>query len=103
MAAVPSASIEEVNEVLSNSLRGVGAVTDAWISALHATYDVWLVVEPVDMAAERELYALVNPLYERFPQTAFSLHILNPQMFDDLDPSSIVPARAHHVELRTPA
>lgn len=103
MSTVPSVSIDEVSAALSEALQGVSAVGSAWVSSQHDAYDVWLLVEPVDMAAERELYALVDPLYARFPKTPFSLHVLNPRMFDDLDPETVVPARAQPVGLHAPA
>ena len=66
-------------------------------------YDLWLLVQPIDLAAERDLYGLVDQMYERFPSSRFSLHILNPETFADLIPDRIVPARAHRVGLRAPA
>jgi hypothetical protein len=97
MSAVPSASIEDVSAALPKALHGVEHVSDAWVSFQQDTYDVWLLIEPLDLTAERELYALEDPLYERFPGATFSLHILNPQTFVDLVPEAIVPAGAYHV------
>jgi hypothetical protein len=73
------------------------------VSSTPECYDLWLLVQPIDLAAERELYALVDRMYERFPSARFSLHILNPETFVNLVPESIVQARARQVRLRTSA
>ena len=65
-------------------------------------FDLWLLTSPLDMAAERELCAVVDPMYVRFPSPTFTLHILNPELFVDLRPEAIIPSRAQRVELRSP-
>jgi len=103
MTVAPSVSITKIGDVFAAALRDVDVARDAWVSSTHDAYDLWLLVQPIDMAAEGELYALVDRLYERFPSTRFSLHILNPETFTDLIPETIVPAQAHHVGLRASA
>lgn len=76
---------------------------DAWVSTTPDCYDLWLLVQSIDLAAERDLYALVDRMHERFPSSRFSLHIHNPETFVNLVPESIVPAHARHVGLRASA
>ncbi len=97
MADRPSASVDEVRSVFFAALRDMPAAHDAWISAQDGGYDPWLLIEPSDIAQERQFYALVAPLYEAFPTTVFMLHVLNPSMFDNLVPDRIVPRSAQHI------
>ena len=103
MTVAPRVSIEEVSAIFAEALRDVAVAREAWVSSTYDAYDLWLLVEPIDLAAERELYAVVDRLYEHFPLIGFSLYILNPETFVDLAPETIVPARAHHVALRASA
>ena len=103
MAVASSVSIEKVSKAFAAELRGVDVARDAWVSTASDAYDLWLLVQPVDLAAERDLYALADRMYDRFPSSRFSLHVLNPATFVNLVPESIVPARARHVGLRASA
>lgn len=103
MAVVPRVSIEKVGKVFATELRAVDVVRDAWVSTTTDGYDLWLLVQPIDLAAERDLYALVDRMYEQFPSARFSLHVLNPATFVNLVPESIVPSQARQVGLRASA
>src|SRR5689334_15212178 len=103
MEVAPRVSTEEVTEVFAEALRGISPARDAWVSAQYDTYDLWLLVDPIDMDEERDLYALEDSLYERFPSAGFFLHVLNPQMFADLRTETIVPAHAYHIGIRASA
>ena len=96
-------SIDKVGNAFAATLRGVDAALDAWVSSTADGYDLWLRVKPIDLAAEREIYALVDPLYARFPSARFMLHVLNPETILDLAPEAIVPAQARHVAVRASA
>lgn len=97
MAETQGVSVESVRAAFATALRGVSAARDAWISAQEEGYDLWLLIEPTDMTQERQLYTVVDPLYDLFPTTGFMLHILNPSTFERLVPESIIPPSAVRV------
>ena len=103
VAVASSVSIDKVSKAFAAEIRGVESARDAWVSTTPDSYDLWLLVQPIDLAAERDLYALVDRMYERFPSSRFSLHVLNPATFVDLVPERIVPAQARRVGLRASA
>lgn len=96
-------SIEKVGRAVAAALRDIEVARDAWVSTTADGYDLWLLVQPIDLAIERDLYALVDRMYERFPSSRFSLHILNPVTFTTLVTENIVPAQAHRIGLRASA
>jgi hypothetical protein len=102
MAVVPRVSIDKAGKHFASVVRDIDVVREAWISGGPEAFDLWLLVESIDMATELELCAVVDPLNERFPSTPFMLHILNPENFVDLRPEAIIPSRAQRVELRAP-
>jgi len=103
MTVARGISTKAVAEVFSGAVRGVASARDAWASVQDGTYDLWLLIEPMDMVEERDLYLLEDALYEHFPSVGFFLHVLNPQMFVDLRPETIVPSHAQHIRIRAPA
>ena len=103
MTVARDISIQKVSTAFAGALQGIDVVRDAWVSTASEAYDLWLLVEPIDLAVERDLYALVDRMYARFPSARFSLHILNPATFIELVPESIVPAQALRVGLRASA
>ena len=90
-------SVDEVRSLFSAALRDVPTARGAWVSSDDDTYHLWLLIEPSDMAQERKLYALVDPLYDSFPSTGFMLHVLNPSTYDSLAPERVVPRSALHI------
>jgi len=92
-------NIDKLSQAFAAALRSIDVARDAWVSNASDDYDLWLLVEPIDLAVERDLYGLVDRLYERFPSSRFSLHILNPETFVNLDPDHSVPDHARHVGL----
>src|SRR5688572_23106282 len=102
MAVVPRVSADKVGKHFASVVRDIDVVREAWVSGGPEAFDLWLLITPLDMAAERDLYALVDRMYERFPSPTFTLRILNPEFFIDLRPEMIVPSRAQRVELRAP-
>jgi hypothetical protein len=73
-------------------------VKELWVSE-HPEAHLWLVVEPIDMDAQRELYHLLDPLYERFPMAEFLVHIRNPNDFRG-DVHQAIPPFAEQISLR---
>ncbi len=100
MGFVPNTTLDEVVRALAKALAGVTSARDAWVSTDDEGFDLWLLIEPLDLDAERPLYTLIDPLEQRFPATGFTLHILNPRTFATLVPASIVPAHARHLGSR---
>ena len=76
MATVSRVSIEKVGKHFASVVRDVEVAREAWVSGGPDAFDLWLLIEPLDMDAERELYAIVDRLYERFPSPTFTLRTL---------------------------
>lgn len=49
---------------------------------------------PIDLSIERDLYALVSQLYDRFPTARIEFHLINPRRYEDFDLEAIVPQKA---------
>ena len=92
-------NIDKLSQAFAAAIRKVDVARDAWVSNASDGYDLWLLVEPIELATERGLYALVDRMYERLPWSRLSLHILNPETFVNLDPDHSVPDHARHVGL----
>ena len=103
MVAARRLSLDNVGDVFADALRDVPVASSAWVSSQHEGYDLWLLVEPIDLGEEQNLCAVVDPLNEHFPSTSFTLHVLNPRTFSKLVPETIVPSRARRVPLHDPA
>jgi len=102
MAVVPHVSIDKVGKHFGTVVRDIDVVREAWVSGGPDAFVLWLLVKPIDMDAERDLCAVVDPMYERFPSTTFTLRMLNPAFFVALRPEAIIPSRAQRVDLRSP-
>ena len=103
MAVAPGVNIDIVGAVFAKAARDQQLAREAWVSARHDEFDLWLLTEPMTLAEERELYGIVDRLYERFPGTDFRLHILNPATFEHLDAANAVPHDARRLGLRPTA
>ena len=103
MAVSSRISIDKVGNAFAASLRSIDAVVDAWVSSTDDGYDLWLQIAPPDLTAEREMYALVDVMYARFPSSRFMLHVLNPETIPNLVPLTIVPTQARRVGVRPSA
>ncbi len=102
MAVAPGVTIETVGRAFAEAAREQQPALEAWVSARHDQFDLWLLVESLTLAEERQLYGIVDRLYERFPGTDFTLHILNPATFEDLDAGTAVPSDARRLGLHPP-
>jgi hypothetical protein len=102
VATVSRVSIDKVSKHFASVVRDLDVVKEAWVSGGQDDFYLWLLVTPLDMDAERELCAVVDPMCEQFPATTFTLRILNPAFFIDLRPEMIIPSRAQRVDLRSP-
>jgi hypothetical protein len=100
VAIASNVSIDEVGRIFAGALSDVTSARDAWVSTDDEGVKLWLLVEPLELDEERALYALVDPLEQRFPGIGFTLHVLNPLMFEGHVPMHIVPAQARHLETR---
>jgi len=99
VAVVPKVSIEKVSKHFASIVRDVEVAREAWVSGGPEAFDLWLLITPLDMASERELYTIVDRMYERFPSPTFTLYTLNPEFFVDLRPEMIDLTRAQRVDL----
>jgi hypothetical protein len=100
MEVAPNVSIDEVGQIFLESLSDVTNARDAWVSTDDEGFNLWLLVEPLELDEERALYALIDPLEQHFPGTGFTLHVLNPRTFDGRVPTNIIPAQARHLGAR---
>jgi hypothetical protein len=103
MAVAPRLNIDVVGKVFAEAAREHRVASEAWVSTRHDQFDLWLLVEPLTITEERQLYAIVDRLYEGFPGTDFTLHVLNPATFESLDARTAVPSDARRLGLRLTA
>src|SRR5215210_1416786 len=100
---MPTASVDDVRGAFYVALRSVPAVRSAWISSTADAYYHGLLIDPSDMAQERQYYALLDPLYDAYPGTRFVLRVLNPTTYDELIPDRIIPSSAVRIGGYAPA
>jgi hypothetical protein len=99
MAIIREPTAHEVGEVFATAARGESAVRELWASKARDGIHLWLLIEPIDGDAERELYALLDGMDERFPDTDIQLHLFNPLCFAH-DPRESLPTGAERIYVR---
>ena len=98
MAVTKKVSAHEIGEALAEIVKHEPLVKELWVST-HPEIHVWLVVEPLDIDAQRQLYYLPDPVYERLPGAQFEFHILNPCNHNG-DVHQALPTWAEQIPLR---
>lgn len=71
----------KIARAFAEIIRDEPVVRELWVSENVEEFGrvLWLIVDPIDIDAERELYGdPVDRLYDRFPKGDFSVMVLNP-------------------------
>jgi hypothetical protein len=55
-------SLEKVGKAFAAALRGVDVARDAWVPTRSDGYDLWLLVQPIDLAVEHAWPQPARPL-----------------------------------------
>ncbi len=93
------ANARAVGATFAEATQSRPDVRRLWVSADRETVHLWLEVGPIDADRERELYELVDVIYEKFQNVAPFLHVLNPLNYR-VEISTVVPTEAEEVPLR---
>ena len=98
MAIAKKVSARDLGQALVEVVQNEPRVNELWVSK-HPDIHFWVIVEPMDLDAQRPLYALTDPLHERFPGAEFDFHILNPSHHRG-DIHQALPSFAQQIALR---
>lgn len=99
MAVDTRANARTVGAALAERARAYSVARRLWVSSDRDTIHLWLEVEPIEHAEERELYGLVDGFYARFPDLDPFLHVMNPQDHT-VEIQDAVPSDAEEIALR---
>ena len=103
MAITGHSTAREIGAVFAERASREPLARELWVSidTEEPGFHLWLLIDAnEDFDAQRALYDLVYVLDERFPDSDFQLHILNPLSYTR-DPRESLPRDAEHIPLRT--
>jgi hypothetical protein len=99
MAITRQPTAQEIGTVFAARVRQEPIARELWVTAEQDGVHLWLLIDPIeDDAAQRELYGLLDVLYEPFPTADFQLHVLNPLSYTR-DPRESLPGWAEQIPL----
>src|SRR4051812_25248508 len=79
MAVTRQPTAREFGEVFAERASQEPLVRELWVTEEYHAVHLWLLIDPIkDADAERELYGLIDVLYDHFPEAAFEMHVMNP-------------------------
>lgn len=79
MAVTRKVGARELGRAFAKIVRDEPVVKELWVETQPEEIRLWLVVDPIGLDDERHLQSLTSPLYQRFPETSFTLLTLNPR------------------------
>ena len=98
MAITSGVTAQQMGRVLAEAVRDEPRIEEVWVSTWPDGVHLWLISTPVTLAELRMLYRHEDVLWERFPEDAFMMHILNPSNFPK-GARRAVPADAERIVL----
>jgi hypothetical protein len=101
MAVLSQVDAREVARSFAGLARAEPAALRLWFSIHRGVVKLWLLTEPIEAETERGLYALMQAIYERFPDADIRLHLVNPRLFDAPDPVRLIPSDAEEAPFRS--
>jgi hypothetical protein len=81
MALTIETYAQQLGRVLAKAASREPLVEELWVSTRTDGVDLWLVTQPIELSAQRDLHHLADVLYERFNRPDFQMWILNPSHF----------------------
>jgi len=71
----------DIGRAFAEVVRDEPVARELWVTldTEEPGVHLWLIVEPIDMRAEYDLYGLPDALTTRFPEDVVWLHVLNPR------------------------
>ena len=101
MAVTRQPTAREIGEVLAERARRESVVRELWVTEESYEVHLWLLIDPIDDdVVELPLYGLADVLYDRFPEAAFQLHVMNPRDYTADPRQSLLPS-AEQIPLRS--
>src|SRR5438552_15701308 len=74
-------------------------IHEVWVSNHGCDIHIWIVVDPIDRVIQRNLYSLIDPLYDQFVDFDAQLHVLNPRNYRG-DVHQAIPPFAEQIPFR---
>lgn len=91
--------MQELGRAFAQAVQGEPGVRELWVTTRPDGVHLWLLVEPMELDAERRLHGLTAALYGRFPDADFHLHVVNLRHFRK-GLRRALPAGAEQISLR---
>ena len=98
MAITSGVTAQQMGRVLAEAVQDEPRVAEVWVTTWPDGVHLWLVSTPITLAELRSLCRYEDVLYERFPGSAFEVHILNPRNYTK-DVHRVLPRDAERVVL----
>jgi hypothetical protein len=99
MAVKKKVGALELGRDLAKIVKDEPLVKELWVSDNGCCkFHLWLIVEPLSLDEERDIFALVGPLWTQFPDVDFMVHPLNPNHFLG-DTHQVLPQSAKQLPL----
>jgi len=99
MAVTKKVTAQDLGRAFAKIVRDEPIIHELWVSDHKPEVHFWLVVDPLDMDTQHRLYYLLDPLYARFPDADFQMHVLNPEEHRG-DIHLAIPSFADQIPLR---
>ena len=99
MAVDVRATARAVGETFAAAIESRPDIRRLWVSPDRDTIHLWLEVGPIDADQERELYELVDVLYDESQDVNPFLHIMNPLNYT-AEIHTVIPVKADEIPLR---
>ncbi|HZO28158.1 MAG TPA: hypothetical protein VFH48_19450 [Chloroflexota bacterium] len=99
MALTTQTYAEQLGRAFAEAARGEENIVELWVSTRPGGVDLWVLTQPIDMAAEKMLYRFTDTLYARFKTADFQVYTVNPRHFRDGGRSAI-PGHAVQIPLQ---
>ena len=99
MAITTPAGASELGRAFAQVAQNEPLVRELWVTTHRDGVHLWLLIERVGDDEERRLFGLLDLLDERFPNTDFQLHVLNPASFT-IDLHDVLPRDAEKIFAR---
>lgn len=96
-------SAQAVGRAFAKLAQHEPVIHEVWVSDHGCGHGcdlhIWIVVDPIDMDTQRELYRLISPLYDQFDNFDAQLHVLNPNHYRG-DVHQAIPTFAEQIPFR---
>jgi hypothetical protein len=90
----------ELAAALAEMVRHEPSVLRMWVSSHRGVAHFWLLTPEIETKDELRLYGLSGKLFDRFPESDFHLHVVNPRDYEWFELDIVLPKGAEEIALR---